>query len=120
MNTASLNEIKKELLTLEPSALAGICLNLAKYKKENKELLTYILFESHNEQAYIAMVKETVDDLFTTLPTSNTYLIKKVLRKILRYVNRQIKYSGIAQTDVELRVYFCSKVKAAGVPLDAS
>ena len=120
MNTASLNEIKKELLTLEPAALAGICLNLAKYKKENKELLTYLLFESHNEQSYIAMVKETVDDLFTTLPVSNTYLIKKVLRKILRYVNRQIKYSGISQTDVELRVYFCTKVKAAGIPLGAS
>jgi type III secretory pathway component EscV len=117
MITASLHEIKKELHTLDPETIAGLCMRLAKYKKENKELLNYLLFEAHHEQAYVASVKETVDELFTTLPPRNLYLIKKTLRKILRFVNKQIKYSGIKETEVELRVYFCTKVKEAKIPL---
>jgi hypothetical protein len=63
------------------------------------------------------MVKESIDELFSDLPSRNTYLIKKVLRKILRFVNKQIKYSGIKETEVELRIYFCLKVKQARIPL---
>lgn len=117
MITASLHEIKKELHTLDPETIAGLCMRLAKYKKENKELLNYLLFEAHDEQAYVASVKEAIDELFTTLPPRNLYLIKKTLRKILRFVNKQIKYSGIKETEVELRVYFCTKVKEEKIPL---
>lgn len=117
MKTASLHEIKAELHSLDPETLGGLCLRLARYKKENKELLTYLLFESHNEQSYIEGVKAEVDALFTTLPTQNLYLIKKVLRKILRFVNRQVRYSGIKQTEIELRIYFCSKIMDAHIPL---
>jgi hypothetical protein len=117
MNTASLHEIKKELNTLDAETITGLCMRLAKYKKENKELLNYLLFEAHNEQAYISSVKEMIDEFFNDVPAANLYLTKKTLRKILRFVNKNIKYSGIAQTEVELRVYFCSKVKKANVPL---
>jgi hypothetical protein len=117
MNTASLNEIKKEINTLDPEAIAGLCMRLAKYKKENKELLNYLLFEAHNEQAYVASVKELIDELFRDVPAPNLYLTKKVLRKILRFASKQIKYSGIPQTEIELRVYFCTRVKEAKVPL---
>jgi hypothetical protein len=117
MKTASLHEIKTELQGLDPDTLASLCLRLAKYKKENKELLTYLLFESHHEHSYVESVKGEVDELFTTLPSQNLYLIKKVLRKILRFVNRQVKYSGIKQTEIELRIYFCLKFKEARIPL---
>jgi len=117
MKAASINEVKKELQTLDADALRELCMRLAKYKKENKELLTYLLFEAHNEQSYIEGVKEELNELFTTLPATNVYLIKKVLRKILRVANKQIKYSGIKQTELELRIYFCVKVKAARIPL---
>ncbi len=120
MNTASLNEIKKEINTLDTETLAGLCMRLAKYKKENKELLNYLLFEAHNEQAYTASVKETIDELFTDIPAPNLYLTKKTLRKILRFVNKQIKYSGISQTEIALRVYFCTKTKEARIPLTKS
>lgn len=115
--TASLHEIKKELHTLDTETISGLCMRLAKFKKENKELLNYLLFEAHHEQAYIASVKEAIDELFATLPPRNLYLIKKTLRKILRFVNKQIKYSGIKETEVELRIYFCSKVQEAKIPL---
>lgn len=117
MTTASLSEIKKELHTLDQEAVETLCNRLAKYKKENKELLTYLLFEAHDEKAYVENVKEEIRELFKTLPSSNVYLIKKTLRKILRFVNKQIKYSGIKQTELELRIFFCLKVKEARIPL---
>ncbi len=118
MKAASLNEVKRELQNLDTEILRDLCMRLAKYKVENKELLTYLLFEAHNEQSYIESVKEDLNELFTTLPPNNVYLIKKVLRKILRIANKQIKYSGIKRTELELRIFFCTKVKEARVPLN--
>ncbi len=117
MTTASIQEIKKELRSHDAESLRELCMRLAKYKKENKELLNYLLFEAHNEQAYIENVKEEIRELFKTVPSSNVYYIKKSLRKILRFANRQIKYSGIKQTELEIRIFFCSKMKEAKIPL---
>lgn len=117
MKAASLNDIKKELSYLELKRVQELCMRLAKYKKENKELLTYLLFESGDESAYVIGVKNEIDDQFTTLPKSNVYLIKKSLRKILRLTNKQIKYSEVKQTEVELRIYFCLKMKKSGIRL---
>lgn len=116
MTTASLQEIKKELRTLDAESLQELCMRLAKYKKENKELLNYLLFEAHNERTYVENVKEELSELFKTIPSSNVYYVKKSLRKILRFANRQIKYSGIKQTELELRVFFCVKMKEAKTP----
>jgi len=120
MKAASLNEIKKELIELDSKTVQDLCLRLAKYKKENKELLTYLLFEAHDETGYVESVKAEMDALFHTLPTGNVYYIKKSLRKILRVINKQIKYSGNKQSEAELRLYFCKKIKEAGVPLRSS
>lgn len=118
MKAATVNEIKKELKTLDPETLQELCMRLAKYKKENKELLTYLLYEAGNEQSYIAAVKEDMDALFHELPSrNNLYYVKKSLRKILRFANRQIKYSGSKQTELELRIYFCAKVREAKIML---
>jgi hypothetical protein len=117
MKASSLNEIKKELSLQEPETLQEICIRLARYKKENKELLTYLLFEAQDEHAYIENVKAEIDTLFAELPKGNTYYIKKSLRKVLRFANRQIKYSGIKQTELEIRIFFCVKMKEARIPL---
>lgn len=118
MKAASLNEIKKELKSADPETLQELCMRLARYKLENKELLTYLLYEADNEQSYITAVKENVDALFSELPArSNLYYVKKGLRKILRLLNKQIRYSGIKQTELELRIYFCLKVQEAEIPL---
>ena len=118
MTSASVNDIRKELLHLDSETLQALCLRLVKYKKENKELLGYLLFEAHDEAAYIEQVKEETDVQFKELSTRNLYLTKKILRKILRFVNKQIKYSGIPQTELELRIYFCKKIHAQKIPLD--
>ncbi len=117
MKTASLKEIKTELSTLYPDQLLDICLHLAKYKKENKELLTYLLFEAGDEQLYIKDVKDFISEQFEDINKSNVYFIKKTLRKILRITNRYIKYSGSKQTEVELLIFFCKKIKSSGIPI---
>jgi hypothetical protein len=119
MNSASISEIKKELQRLDADELNVICLRLAKYKKENKELLSYLLSDAHDEAGYIRSIKEELDVMFQELDGRNLYIVKKILRKILRFANRQIKYSGIPQTELELRIYFCEKIKEANIPLIA-
>ncbi len=118
MTTASLNELKKEIVTQDVARIQELCLRLAKYKKENKELLSYLLFEAHDENRYVEGVKVEMDELFKELPEGNTYYIKKSLRKILRIVNRLIKYSGIKLTEIELRIYFCKGFRKARIRLD--
>lgn len=117
MTAASLADIRKELLHTNTDTLQALCLRLARYKKENKELLNYLLFEAHDEPGYIQQVKTEVELMFEEIADKNLYLVKKILRKILRFTNRQIKYSGLPQTELELRIFFCEKVVAAQIPL---
>lgn len=115
MKAATVYEIKKELGSLKPSGLTELCLRLARFKKENKELLTYLLFEAHNEEGYIESVKREIDELFGTINLSHLYFVKKTLRKIVRVINKYSRYSGNKQTEIELRIYFCSKLKKSGI-----
>lgn len=118
MKTASIHELNQELKALEPKQVMELCLRLAKYKKENKELLSYLLFEAQDEKQYIKSIKEEADILFSEMNRSTAYLTKKSLRKILRFINKHIKYSGSKQTEIELRIYYCSKIKAERIPID--
>jgi len=117
MKVATLKELKAELETLYPAQVLDICMHLIKYKKENKELLTYLLFEAKEEQSYIKGIKDLMDEQFAGLNKNNLYLSKKTLRKILRTTNKFIKYSGSRQTEVELLIYFCKMIKNSGIPL---
>jgi hypothetical protein len=113
MMTASLANIKKELRTLDEAQAQELCMKLAKYKKENKELLTYLLFEADDEPAYVTAVKNQLDEMFFAVNATAVYFQKKTLRKILRFANKQIKYSGNKQTELEIRIFFCRKMKEA-------
>ena len=111
MKTASIQELKLELQNIAPGPLRQLCLRLAKFKKENKELLTYLLFEAHDEEAYIASVKQMIEEDFEELPKSNPYLTKKSLRKTIRSINKYIRYAGSDSVQAALLVYFCIKMK---------
>ena len=117
MKAATISDLKQELSSIAPAELAGICLRLAKFKKENKELLTYLLFEAADEQAYISNVKNEIAFQFTEVNKSNLYFAKKTIRKILRITNKFIRYSGSKETEVELLLYFCTVLKASGIPI---
>ncbi|MCG6187550.1 hypothetical protein [Maribellus maritimus] len=120
METASLSEIKKELKVLSPQQLQEILLRLAKYKKENKELLSYLLFEAFNQQAYIENVKGEIDEQFKNLNQSSFYLAKKTLRKVLRTTKKYIRFSGSKEVEIELLIYFCLKIRKSGLRINSS
>lgn len=115
MKAASIQEIKAELQASNLVKLRELCLQLAKFKKENKELLTYLLFESHDQESYIAEVKEEINEGFVELPKANIYLTKKSLRKILRIAGKHIKYVGSKQGEAQVLLHFCQKLKASGI-----
>lgn len=108
MEIASINDIKKTLSAREANEVIALCMRMAKYKKENKELLSYLLYESGDEQKYIEDLMREIDAQFDELQYSTTYKYTKAIRKILRYVNKHIKYSGLPSTQVELLIHFCS------------
>ncbi|MEO6611370.1 MAG: hypothetical protein ABIT05_04530 [Chitinophagaceae bacterium] len=116
MRSSSVQEIKQELLTLKATELAGLCLRLARFKKENKELLSYLLFEAQDEESYINAIKTEIKELFGTINLSQLYFAKKTLRKILRFINKYCRYSGQKQTEIELRIFFCQQLQDSGIP----
>ena len=52
MKTASLKQVKEELFYKSDQELVELCLRLIRFKKDNKELLSYLLFEMDDEDAY--------------------------------------------------------------------
>lgn len=120
MKTATIQELKQELKDLSPGRITDLCLRLARFKKENKELLTFLLFEAHDETGYIESVSQLIDEGFAELPKSSTYLTKKSLRKTLRVTNKYIRYTGSKQAEVALLIYFCRKVKDSGIRIQKS
>jgi hypothetical protein len=117
MKTATIQEIKQELQHMTVAEVAELCLRLAKFKKENKELLTYLVFEANDPESYIQNVKNEVAAQFEEINKSNLYFAKKSLRKILRIVNKHIKYIGSPQATVELLIHFCKTLQQAGIPI---
>jgi hypothetical protein len=115
MKPFTLNEVKKELSLLEPKKILEVTIRLAKYKKENKELLGYLLFEAHDEDSYVEKCKEEIRSQVSDMNHSNIFLAKKTIRKMLRTTNKFIKYSGLKKTEVELRIYFCLMLKESGI-----
>ncbi|WP_319480109.1 hypothetical protein [uncultured Draconibacterium sp.] len=113
MEIASLSNIKKELKNLPPEVLEDVITRLAKYKKDNKELLSYLLFEAYNEDEYIRQVKEEIDLEFMSLNRSSFYLAKKTIRKVLKTTKKHIRFSGKKETEIELLMYFCKKLKGS-------
>lgn len=117
MKAATIQEIKQELTVVPPSKLLELCLRLAKFKKDNKELLTYLLFEAHDEAGYIENVKADMDTQFAAINQSNVYFAKKSLRKILRTTAKYIRHTGSKQAEVELLLYFCGSLAKSSIPV---
>lgn len=112
MKTASVKELRQALAERSPKELLEICLRLSRFKKENKELLTYLLFEASDEISYINSVKVLMDQEFEEINSRSFFYIKKSIRKILRNTKKFIRYSQKKETEVELLLYFCQKLQA--------
>ena len=111
MKAASVVELRKELENLDKEKLKQLCLRLSRFKLENKELLTYLLFESEDESSYIQSIKDQLDTLFLDINTNSYFYVKKSVRKILRRIRKFARYSNQPETEVELLLYFCLKMQ---------
>jgi len=110
MKVVTVKELKIALENCSNSEIIELCLRLSKFKKENKELLTYLLFKSSNDEEYTQEIKTEIDEQFELINTKTTYFIKKSVRKILRTIKKYIRYSKKKETEIELLLYFCKKL----------
>lgn len=99
---ATLSELKKALVQLPHDELLDVCLRLTKFKIDNKELLTYLLLKSHDEPAYAEGLCDEIDRQFRDQPPH-----KRMLRKIVRWMDRCLRFSGNKETELQVRIHFC-------------
>jgi uncharacterized protein YdhG (YjbR/CyaY superfamily) len=118
MKAASIQEIKQELFTMPPGKLAEITLRLARSKKENKELLTFLLFESQDIPGYIETVKKEMEAEFLDINVSQVYFARKTIRKVLRTTNKFIRFPVSKLVEAELLLHFCKLVKDSGINIE--
>lgn len=117
MNATGIAEIKTELKELDKAKLLELLLAMAKYKKDNKEYLGYLLFEAHDKLNLAKNVKEIIDrQMEEHKQLSNLYYVKKGLRKTLRLVNKYCKYAADKALAAELHIHFCRQLKESGIP----
>jgi hypothetical protein len=116
MKAATATEIKQRLKDLEKKELMELCLRLSRYKKENKELLTFLLFEADDIPHYIASVNEEIESIFEDVNTTSVFFAKKTIRKALRTANRYIRYAGDKTVEVEVLLHYCTLYR--GLKLD--
>ena len=120
MKASSVSEIKKDLEKRDRQELIAYCLKMAKFKKENKELLDFLLFEADDISNYIEKVKQETDNLFIGMNKTNVYYIKKSVRKILRNVNKYIRFANSKQVESELLIHFCNCMVQYSIPVKKS
>lgn len=118
MKSASISTLEKELHTLDKQDVVSICIQLAKYRKENKELLNFLLFESANRENYIERILVELEESFFTINRKSSYTTKKGLQKVVRLLNKHVKQNASPQAEIQLRTWFCQKVKKARIDLD--
>lgn len=112
MKAAGVKAIKDDLKLRSKDELEELCLKLSKFKKENKELITYLLFEASDENYFIKNIKEEISLGFNDVNRNSYYYVKKSIRKILRNTKKNIRYSKKKQTEIELLLFFCEKLKS--------
>ncbi len=114
MKAAKASEIKKELDRLSPDELKAVIARLSRFRKENKELLHYLLFEADDEENYVSGLKEEISIRLSEINIHSPYYIAKSIRKILRYITLHSRYSGKPQTEIELLLHLLKLWKQHG------
>ncbi len=113
----TLSDIKKELKSKTSEELLEYCLHIAKYKKDNKEYLGFLLFDQEDKQTYLQTVLASIDQQFEEMQAhKNWYLIKKSWRKILRNIGKCAKFSKNKELEIQMIIHFVRQAQASGVP----
>ncbi len=115
MKVAASKDLRQELLLLPPTKVIDLCLQLVRFKKENKELLSFLLFDVDNESGYVESIKMEINDGFWNMQRTNLQAIKKGLRRILKLISRYSKYTRQKEFEVELRLHFCKNLQTSQI-----
>ncbi|MEO7176226.1 MAG: hypothetical protein ABIV51_10020 [Saprospiraceae bacterium] len=120
MPTAGLSDIKKKINTFSSKELVELLLKISKYKKENKEFLSYLLFDADNQDLFIEQLKSEIDTFYEELTPRTEYNTKKSLRKMIRLMNKYLKFASNKATETEIRLHFCFQWKVAKLSIRSS
>jgi len=110
MDTASIKQLKDTLSTLGREELIGLLLRMVKFKKENKELLTFLLFEADDLDAYVHEITLLIKDEFENYRLKTAYYKRKGCRRVLRMLKKYIKYASDKEVEVRLLLAYVSMV----------
>jgi hypothetical protein len=66
--------------------------------------------QNDNEAGYIEQIKLDIDEGISEVNTNGLYYAKKGIRKVLKMVTKQIRFSGIKETELIVLLYFCKQV----------
>lgn len=119
MEKVSLSDIRKELSFVSREELIGICLRMARLKKENKEHLAYLLF-SKDETIFIAEINEEITSAMLDLKHINAFQAKKVLQKTLRTITKNKKFCLSKVFEMEVMLHFVREMEQKKVPYSSS
>lgn len=117
MKPATLKSIKSELSLLSQQELIQLLTSVIKYRKENKEFVSYILFDSKDEAGFVMQMKAEMIELMEPVTRYNVVTSLKYIRTILRNVKKIIRFSSNKETEVELLMHFCTILKQKNLPL---
>lgn len=116
----SIHEIRKELGKKDFDEVVSYCLRLARFKKENKELLAFLLFKEDEVDAFVEDLKQQTSALFSQINHSNVFFVKKSVRKIVRLLNKNIRFTLSKQVEAELLIHFCNCIHQFSIPIKKS
>jgi hypothetical protein len=111
MKISSVSEVKKELNNFSKEELFELLQKLIKFNKENKELTHYLLFEDEYEEGYIQKIKEEITIEFARIDKRSWKTMKKTIQRILKLIKKYIKYSKKPETEIQLLLFFCEKLR---------
>lgn len=99
-----LSDLKKELADLSKPELIKLCLRVAKLKRENKELLSYLIFDADDPLFYAQKLKPEIKEVFE-VPFQHAYYLTKSIRKAMRLITKYYRFTSNKQGETELLIY---------------
>ena len=120
MRSASVKEIRDELAALPHKELMALLQRLARFKKENKELMTFLLFESQDLDGYLSTVRQEMLEGMLDIRPRQSWLAKKTIRKTLRIAMKHIRLSASRQVEADLLLHFLRLVIDSGIDLGSN
>jgi hypothetical protein len=113
----ALQDIKNEIKELPPKRLAELCVALAKFRKENKEYLGYLLFDEATREDYVReVISEVTSAVMDIERTQTPYFTKKNLRRIQRLITRHCRFMADPVPTAEVHIAFVKAIAESSIP----